>query len=153
MEALEPRTLRRLGHYSKKVKDADDPEDIFTLRADGYLAPLRDGVLVTSGDDATELDLSLRFRRKLPRIAYKPTIDVETGAVLTRRGQLAASPEAPYRSVVKLQEGMWKLSAWQEPIPFDEPLAAFFLGGRGFVLTKNPGLRISVVEGFASAAR
>jgi hypothetical protein len=155
VEALEPRTLRRVAYYSKRLHPADDE---FTHSADGHLAPLRDGVLVTSAAESLELDLALHFRRKLPpvpdgSVKSKPAIDAESGAVLTKRGKLAASPEAPYRGVVKLQEGMWKLSAWQEPIPLDEPLAAFFLGGRGFVLTKNPGLRISVVEGFASAAR
>ena len=155
MASLEPRTLRPVAAYKEHLFTRN-LHDIPPQFAAATLLPAHDGVIVTLENDALELDPGLRPRRRLPQIPEphewsRLAIDPESDAVLTSDGMLAPGPSGPFGQTVKLETGFFNPES-PKPSRRDLPVAAFFHGGRGFVVTVHPDVRIYVVEGYAMLA-
>lgn len=119
---------------------------------DGLLAPTTDGVLVLREDGVESYSLldsklALGFPVRIP-IVGRPAVDPASGRVLLQDGRLAAKLDADRADpVVVFRGGVWRWSTdGTYPIEYDAPVARFFLARQGVFVTKNPALRITVLE-------
>jgi hypothetical protein len=119
---------------------------------DGALAPAPNGVLVVRDgsldryDDDLELELPLK--PGMSHFPYAPAIDPDSGRVLFATGDAATSLGSGHNDpVLAFRHDTWKWSSDGEvPLAYDEPVAAFFVGGRGVIVTKHPSVRVTVIE-------
>lgn len=116
---------------------------------DGLLAPRPGGVLVLRGGAMESYDAKLQ-----PALPVRfestgiPAVDPGSGRVLMPDGETAAGLDAPRKDpAVIFRRGVWRWSAGGEvPIEYEAPVAAFFVAGRGVIVTRNPSLRISLLD-------
>jgi len=117
---------------------------------DGLLVPAKDGVIVVRSETMTRYDAELRggLPLVLPDAPMKPAVDDATGRLLLPSGNAAESYGAKeLLPLVVFRNGIWRWSSDGEvPLRYDAPVAAFFVGGRGVIVTRNPGLRVSVLD-------
>jgi hypothetical protein len=117
---------------------------------DGLLAPSKDGVIVVRFAGMKEYDTRLQFGHWVSwsKAPAKPAVDDATGRFLLPTGELAARfGDQELLPLVVFRRGTWRWSKDGEvPLRYDEPVAAFFIGGRGVIVTRYPGLRVSVLD-------
>lgn len=116
---------------------------------DGLLAPRPGGVLVLR-EDVIE-SYGSRLERGLPIVRRPkgiPAVDPTSGRVLLPTGELAAGLDAQREDpVVIFRRGVWRWSAdGTTALEYDAPVAAFFVSGQGVIVTRNPALRVTVLE-------
>lgn len=116
---------------------------------DGLLAARPGGVLVLRDGKIESFDAKLRPALPI-QFGSKglPVVDPASGRVLMPDGEAAAGLDARRKDpAVVFRRGVWRWSTDGDvPIEYDAPVAAFFVAGRGVIITRNPSLRISVVD-------
>lgn len=116
---------------------------------DGLLAPGPGGVLVLREGKIESFDATLRPALPI-RFESKgvPAVDPVSGRVLMPDGETAAGLDARRKDpAVVFRRGVWRWSTdGAVPIEYDAPVAAFFVAGRGVIVTRNPSLRVSVLD-------
>jgi hypothetical protein len=117
---------------------------------DGLLAPSKTGVVVVRDGSMEEYGTSLTgsLPMSYPGAPVIPAMDDATGRFLLPTGHAAAGfGDKELNPVVVFRRGVWRWSSDGEvPLGYDEPVAAFFVGGRGVIVTRHPGLRVSVLD-------
>lgn len=123
--------------------------------ATGILAPAFDAVVLFRDKqlqrlrkDASESWGELAIAEPF---GHPPAVHSETGRVLfanglsaTRFGRPATRPIEAHR-VVAFRSDPWRWEA-EGPLRHDEPLAAFFMADKGVIVTRHPGVRVTILE-------
>ncbi len=119
---------------------------------DGLLTSGPSGIVVVREDsiDLFDFDLAPELPVKLGmgRSPAIPGFDSVSNRVLFANGDGAKSlSDERTERAVAFRRDLWKWSSDGEvPLYYDEPFAAFFVGGRGVILTQHPEVRVTVLE-------
>ncbi|MBK7583814.1 MAG: hypothetical protein IPI67_26930 [Myxococcales bacterium] len=117
----------------------------------GTLDAAGEQLLLSVRGKVFSIDPKTRGVRSLPALPTDFTnenhLDVDpSGRVLVDSGSLAERVGGPFVKVVTLRTEMWKLSAGEEPMYRDTPVAGFFWGGQALIVTVHPDVSLIRID-------
>jgi hypothetical protein len=135
--------------YRNPLRPQDPLDPVW---GDGGLVAAPRSVLVLRSGATEEYDFELEskmlFGSKIADLPHRPAVDPVTGRVLFATGESATSLVATTtHPVVAFRHDGWKWDSFgADELEHNEPVEAFFVNGKGVIVTKYPKLRVTVLE-------